>query len=346
MIKMINHIKFFGKPLKATYIVILACFFSSNVKAQDPHFSQYYVYPAWLNPGLTGAIDGDYRISGIYRSQWGNVSSPFSTPGISADVVTNKNMNFGAGVMNQTAGGGGYNYLNGYVSMAYTGLRFGKHGTHVIAIGYSLGLINRRFNPSKFQYGDQWNSVTGYDPSNPGAEVLKTTSSAVFDFGAGAVYYDGTPGKTANVFLGFSANHLTQPEDPFITSGTKTKLPIRYTAHGGIRLRLSGTVSFIPNLLYMRQGDQEEKMAGAYAQIRANETTNLLLGANYRVKDAVVPFAGVGYRNFVIGASYDINTSDLGNLVKGASSFEISFSYTARRKNSTKEPVEFICPRL
>jgi len=47
----------------------------------------------------------------------------------------------------------------------------------------------------------------------------------------------GADGKKANLFLGFSANHLTQPEDPFITSGTNTKLPIRYTAHGGVRLR-------------------------------------------------------------------------------------------------------------
>jgi len=37
---------------------------------------------------------------------------------------------------------------------------------------------------------------------------------------------------------------------------------------------------------------------------------------------------------------------DKAGSVKGASSFEISFSYTGRRKNSTKEPVEFICPRL
>lgn len=39
----------------------------------DPHFTQYYVYPSWLNPALTGAFDGDYRISGIYRNQWGNI---------------------------------------------------------------------------------------------------------------------------------------------------------------------------------------------------------------------------------------------------------------------------------
>src|SRR5205085_11351308 len=91
--------------------LLLATCFAIGAKAQvDPHFSQYYVYPAWLNPALTGAFDGQYRLSGIYRSQWGNVSSPFSTPGLSAEFTTNKNVNIGASVLNQTAGNGGYNY--------------------------------------------------------------------------------------------------------------------------------------------------------------------------------------------------------------------------------------------
>ena len=51
-----------------------------RVNAQvDPHFTQYYIHTSWLNPAMTGLFDGDYRIAGIYRNQWGNVGSPFST---------------------------------------------------------------------------------------------------------------------------------------------------------------------------------------------------------------------------------------------------------------------------
>src|SRR3954463_15702477 len=81
----------------------------------DPHFSQYYVYPSWLNPALTGAFDGDYRISGIYRNQWSSITNAFSTIGLSADMVTSKNINVGVSVMRQTAGTGGYSYTNGNV---------------------------------------------------------------------------------------------------------------------------------------------------------------------------------------------------------------------------------------
>src|SRR5436190_16826245 len=105
------------RKIYGLFCFMLVMCLAGPVKAQvDPHFTQYYVYPAWLNPALTGAFDGDYRVTGIYRTQWGNISSPFSTPGLSADFTTNKNSNFGASVLNQTAGDGGYNYLTAYGS--------------------------------------------------------------------------------------------------------------------------------------------------------------------------------------------------------------------------------------
>src|SRR5262245_964002 len=109
---------------------------TSSVKAQvEPHFSQYYAYPIWLNPALTGAFDGEYRITGIHRRQWGGLMQPFSTYGLSGDVVTNKNINIGANIMNQSAGEAGYNYMNTYLSVAYTGVRFGPNQYHQIAFG-------------------------------------------------------------------------------------------------------------------------------------------------------------------------------------------------------------------
>ena len=80
------------KSLRISLLLLIpAMVGTSKVNAQvDPHFTQYYVYPAWLNPALTGAFDGQYRVSGIYRSQWGNISSPFTTPGFSLEYTTER----------------------------------------------------------------------------------------------------------------------------------------------------------------------------------------------------------------------------------------------------------------
>jgi Bacteroidetes-specific putative membrane protein len=322
-------------------LVVLAFTTGMAGRAQtDPHFSQYYAYPMWLNPALTGVMDGEYRVTAVYRNQWGNIANAFSTPGVSADFVTNKNVNLGVNIMNQRTNTGGYNYLNAYGSMSYTGVRFGHHQ---VAMGMAFGLINRRFDPSKFIMGDQWNPVTGVTEGSSN-EVLNKTAALSFDAGAGIVYYDAGADKKANIFLGFSAFHLTQPGDPFITGGRAEKMPIRYTAHGGVKLNVSEGVSFTPNLLYMRQGSAEEKMVGAYSQLRVNETTDFMVGLNYRLQDAVSPYAGIYYKNFVIGASYDVNSSQLSKVTGNANSFEISLTYIGSRAGTGALPQ--VAPRF
>ena len=126
---------------------------AGKVAAQaDPHFTQYYIYPSWTNPGLTGAFDGQYRIAGIYRTQWGNISSPYSTQGLSAEITSNHKMNYGISILNQTAGDGGYRYTTGYLNLAYTGVRFGKEGNHRVSLGLQLGLIQRRFDAGRVPF--------------------------------------------------------------------------------------------------------------------------------------------------------------------------------------------------
>lgn len=333
--------------MKKIIIAITTLLSTSIVMAQvDPHFSQYYVYPSWLNPGLTGAIDGDYRVSAIYRSQWASIANGFSTAGLTADFTTNKNINFGGSILQQTAGNGGFTYTTAHASIAYTGIRFGAAGQQRLAIGFQAGMVQRRFNTAKFQLGDQWFSATGYNPNAPTTDVFANPTSTVLDIGAGIMYYDASPDKKANIFAGFSAAHLTQPDDKFISTGTvKSKFPIRYTLHGGVKWNVSDNFSITPNVLYLRQGNAEEKMVGAYAQIRISDVSDFLLGGNYRFNDALVPFAGYYYKNFTLGLSYDVNTSQLGRNISTVNSFEVSLTYVGR-KSKELAGKNFICPRL
>lgn len=310
----------------------------------DPHFTQFYAYPMWLNPGMTGVMDGDVRITGLYRSQWSSVMTPFNTAGLSIDAATNKNLNIGANFMSQSAGDAGYKYLNAYGSIAYSGVKFGADNNQHITIGIQAGLLSRRFDPSKFQFGDQWNPVTGFDPGTTSADQIKYTAVAVLDLGAGISYYDASPDKKVSLFGGLAAFHLTRPQDPFFSTGTKQFLPVRYTFHAGARINVNETISITPNILYLRQGTASEQMVGLFAQLKANEYTDVLFGANYRVKDALAPYVGVAFHNFVLGASYDVNMSDLGKAVNGTNSMELSFTYIGRKSG---KPLRYLgCPRF
>lgn len=326
---------------------LLFCLFllqATGTMAQvDPHFSQFYAQPLWLNPGMTGIMEGDYRITGIYRKQW-NDAAPFTTAGVSAEIATNKNISFGLNFLNQTAGNAGYTYMNAYASVAYNGMKFGTDNAQQISFGIQAGLLSRKFDPAKFQFGDQWNPSTGYNPANPTSDALSYTSVAVLDIGAGAFYQDGTEGRALNFFGGVSAFHLTRPEDPFISRGDKQKLPVRYVAHAGARINLSDVFSLVPNLLYMRQGSAQEKMLGLYADLKANNYTSVLLGTYYRAGDAFSPYIGLSWERISVGASYDVNVSELGEMAGKSGSIELSLTYNGRSKG---KPMRYLgCPRF
>ena len=306
-------------------------------KAQvDPHFTQYYMYPLWLNPALTGTMDGDYRINGNYRNQWAGIS-PYNTVALSGDMTTDKNINIGANLLNQSAGDAGYNYFTGYVSVAYTGVRFGKYGDQHLTFGLQGGWIQRKVDPSKFQFGDP-----------TAVETLTSNSGSYFDAGAGILYYDGALNHKFNWYGGFSMGHINKPTDAFVTHSTlKYEVPYRYTLHGGVRINISETFNLVPNALWMQQGTATESMIGVYGELKANESTDVLFGANMRFNDALSPFVGVTYNNFTLGVSYDVNTTSLGQYATGsnANSFELSMSYMIKKKRSF-DPGYFKCPRI
>ena len=107
-------------------LIIFLAFSHLAVKAQDPHFSQYFASPLTLNPAMTGYFDGDHRASANFRQQWWSLGSPFVTSTLSFDSkimqlkLPEKDI-FGAGIMalfDQSLGGS-FNSINIAASGSY-----------------------------------------------------------------------------------------------------------------------------------------------------------------------------------------------------------------------------------
>ena len=313
----------------------------------DPHFTQNYTYPMYINPAMAGGSDGDYRASAVYRGQWGSITNPYRTTGLSFDTRTNRNLALGVQLQNQSAGDGGFNYFNASASFAYTGVKFGKDDNRRMVFAMQVGVLNRRVDESKFKWGEQWNPITGYNANNPVSEHFAATSATTLDIGAGALYYDAAPDKKTNAFGGFSVYHLNKPRDPIISSQSAAlnTIPMRFVLHGGVCLNISDRLRIIPHALYMQQGTAREEMIGTYAQLTVNEETDFMIGAYYRFKDAIAPYVGFDWKNFIVGVSYDVNASKLGSMSRNVNAFELSLSYVKR--SGTKIIFDFIhCPRL
>ena len=330
------------KSALKTYIITLGlAIFASGAFAQtDPHFSQYYAYPLWLNPALTGVIDGDYRASVNLKQQWAAVSNSYLTGGASFDMAPTKNLAFGATILNQRAGELDFNYLTALVSTSYR-LRFGFEGLQMVSFGLQAGIVNRSFDMSNARFGNQFNPISGYDGSLMSNESFSSTSSFAPDVNAGIAFFDGNPNKNVNIFLGASAAHLNRPIERFSQNSLRT--PIRFTAHGGARIKVSQMLDIVPNALAMYQGNTNEISVGAYAQLGVSNQSNILFGGNYRVKDAAIAFIGLQHKNMVIGLSYDVNTSTFQRASNSNGGLELSISLIGR--NGIIGP-NFFCPRL
>jgi type IX secretion system PorP/SprF family membrane protein len=322
---------------------LISCCFAISARAQvDPHFSQNFVYPSNVNPALTGAFNGDFRATAIFRNQWANISNGFKTIGISAEAVTNRNLAIGINVFSQGTGTG-YVYQHSYATFAYTGVKFGAQNTKQLTFALQAGYINKRFDRSKFETGEQWNNTTGYNGSASTNELLPSNSSMVFDAAAGILYYDVDADKKLNPFVGISVSHLTTPEETFFSKAEKTKLPMKIAAHASFNYYSTEDLIITPTILFMQQGEAREIMAGLFLTRNISENVALLGGVNYRFQDAFVPAIGIELNAFKLGASYDVSMTDVGNTIYTTNSFELSLSYIFKKK---EVPRGLRCPQF
>ncbi len=313
-----------------------------RLRAQvDPHFSQYYANPLWLNPALTGVINGDMRVSGNFKNQWAMVGKGYQTGSASVDFRPTDQASVGFSILNQAAGDAGFNYLSAYGSFGYA-IAVSGDGNQKVSFGVQAGLINRSFDVTKLQFGSQYNAELGFDPNMASLESFSSTHSTVVDVNGGVFYYNGDPLSNMNWFGGISVAHLSRPRDAF--AGTADgKIPLRSILHGGVRIRVSDEFDVTPNLLYIRQLDAQVRGLGAYSELKMQNNGGLILGGMYRVNDAAIADVGYHFNNTIIGVSYDFNTSSLTRATAGQGGLELSVSYVFHKRISQPEP---ICPRL
>jgi type IX secretion system PorP/SprF family membrane protein len=321
-------------------ILLSACI--NKVYAQvDPHFSQYYAYPLWLNPALTGVVDGDMRFTANVKNQWAGIGNGYKTAAFSGDFRTTDKIALGFNMIDQTAGSAGYNYFAGYASFAYQ-IAVSQNGYNKINFGLQAGMINRSVDVSKLQFDDQYTPGLGYDPTIQSSDNIAVTNGTVFDASAGIFYYNGDPSSNVNVFGGVSAAHLA-PSKEITTDGLSSRLPLRYTIHGGVRLKVANFADITPHLLYVGEQKNRIMAAGLNMEFRMQENYSFILGGMYRVNDAAIANTGFHLKNMIIGMSYDFNNSLLQPALSRQGGYELSLSYVFTHRLASREQV---CPRF
>ena len=350
------------KHLLLTFIPALLVL--GTLRSQDQHFTQYYAAPLTLNPALTGAFNGSYRLSLIYRDQWRSVlDNPYVTFAGAMDFrmglrYKGKRSEDYAGVgvlfFNDQVAEIGFSTTQISVSGAYH-KALGAVGDQYLTLGFQWGVTQRNVNYANLQFEDQFDGDNGYD--QPTGEDLPENNFAFGDYSAG-IHYAYAPYRRTAYYAGLALYHVGEPQVSFYASNEEARdrndnrLYRKLVGHLGMRIPLSKSVQLTPRGLIYLQGPHLAINAGSNFRFLLDDLngTALHLGGWVRpvrgreeelTLDAVVALAGIEYRGFLIGLSYDasFNQLSVGSSRQGA--FEISLSFLG---NTTDEAV--ICPKF
>lgn len=319
------------------------------LRAQDIHFTQYYMSPTTLNPGMIGKFEGTLRIGGIYRDQWRSVlgSNRFATPSafIDAPIIRGfrKNDWLGVGLtfVSDRVGSGALRTTVGKLGAAYH-FALDKKGNTYISLGGDYGRTSRRVNKN-FNFEDE---LTMGFPSSADDQRLGQGNDAQWSDISGGVVLSSRLNKQMDFNIGFSMFHLGQPNYGILNQSAK--IPQRSLLHGQFNVGLTDRWTVSPAFLYQTMGGSDEINLQGLASYLLNpeKDIHVQLGMGYRFRDAINAIAGLQYKDLRVGLAYDVNTSDLTSATSGRGGFELAANYIVKIYKPAKIKPKVLCPRF
>ncbi|RQO29990.1 hypothetical protein DBR32_13845 [Taibaiella sp. KBW10] len=330
-----------------------------NANAQDVHFTQFNASPLTINPAFTGAFQGEYRVSAVYRDQWRSAlgTAAFKTYAVSVDMPLIRDISVddylagGLQLYNDRAGDGNLNNFSGLASIAYHKF-LGNEGKMALTVGLQGGYSSKNLDLSKLYFAGDFNEGgwnQGIDPT--WGNLNNRVGSWVVN--AGLAWSHAASDKFSYT-LGVGANNLTQPLESFQKQrATKdVGLGIRYTAQAGAVIGVSERFSIRPAFLYQSQAAATELVGGAEVHYKLGDeymfpgAPAIYAGGWYRYQDAAMMTLGVEFKGFRIGAGYDFNTSALKSSTGGNGGFEVMLRYIAASPIESARKLLYPCGRF
>ena len=319
----------------AAFVIFLFCI-SFFANAQDPHFSQFFASPLTLNPAFTGKFDGTVRVAGNYRNQWPAFNNVFTTSTLSVDfdILKNKLADYdtwGLGILALTDKAGGGVLTNNYLGLSTSYSKaLDEDGFKQIAIGFQGTYGQKRLDRNKLFFEDQ---LTPFGFTGVTQETFNTNNLNInyLDVNAGLLFSTSTD-VSNDFYFGASLYHINRPRESF--EGADWSIASRTTISAGGFFPVSDILTLHTSGIYQYQAKASETVIGGALAAALDETSdnpsNVYGGLWYRLNDAIIPYVGLEFSGFRIGATYDVNVSSLKAGSQSRGGMEISVIYIKR----------------
>jgi len=246
-------------------------------------------------------------------------------------VVEKNTWAVGSMLMFDNAMSGVVKSVYGSANLAYS-IKLGGDEDKKYRLGIGFGATyGRRFvDYSRVDFEEQFTGH-GFNTNLPTGETALSNMKPYISASVGVLWSYST--TNSNVDLGVSAFHVNKPRQTFLQDDNQI-LPVRKVAHANFETYLNERVVFNANGIYQFQKEATYFSAGAalgYLLGDANESL-VTAGVWYWSKNAVVPYAGLGFKQFQFGVSYDLTTSKLNQATRRPNTWELSVILRGSRK--------------
>lgn len=320
------------KKMKLILPLLLVGVFSMQSFGQDWHWSQYYASPLTLNPAMTGFYNGNCRATGNFRQQWGGVYSTYQASyehRFHNNIVKNELFDAGLVIFQDNQGSNNaFSALRVELSLAYT-KKFNENHSLTFALQPSYGQTSFTA-PEAFMFSDNLADVN-FAETDPVAET-PMDKIGQFDFATGLLW-SGQVTEKMSLYSGLGLFHLAGPTNDYLEGGDTTvdeSVAMKIAFHGGGRMSLGGKLSAIPNFIFLSQSGSNILNLGSTFEYAMPAESSLKYGSfgfHFRNDDAVILLAGMGYKEFNLGLSYDLTYSAVSTIPNGRNALEFSLIY-------------------
>jgi len=292
-------------------------FWASVSYSQDEHFSQFYALPIHMNPAMTGAYDGTFRLTAINRDQWSNkLEAPFRTFAAGGDTRINMKIRqrktedrIGIGlffISDQVAlYQANTNKLSSYFSYHK---RLGDKNTSYLGAGIKLGIIQRNINYDNLTFQDQFNQIDGFD-------------------------------QPTHHFNNPTFSYFSKVDDTDLNPNTdiSQKLESKIVVHLSMDRKLNYSLALQPRIVFQKQAEHNQFDIGSNIEYTFTSRNNALIFGLWLTAlsdldgghiENITPLVGLRHKRFILGLSYDIHLRDAFDSTFGYNTFEVSIRFS------------------
>ncbi|MGN6601241.1 MAG: PorP/SprF family type IX secretion system membrane protein [Ginsengibacter sp.] len=340
---------------KSLIVLGLTAFMQVKAYNQDIHFSQFTETPLLRNPALAGIFSGDLRVQAVFRSQWNSVTVPFQTSSLNAEYKLpvghgDDFLTIGGAVLYDKAGTIGLTSTSVLPVLNYHKSLSADRNMYLSA-GFSAGMVQRRFDPSKMTTNSQYNG-TDPDVTLATGENFAQNNFLYFDGSAGLSFNSEIGGNPDdNLYFGVGYHHFNQSAKVSFYNDASVKIDPKWVYSAGVRTTLNDYAYMTWYADYSTQGAYSEIIGGMLYSYKLDaypdDPQYIISGGGFlRWDDAFIPVVKMDLKPLTFAVSYDVNISALKTSSQSRGGFELSLSYQKflDRDNSSSNSVR--CPRF